>query len=41
LEDTFIIQDIDINVTLSKKRELERATTAWVEVIGKEVLNSQ
>ena len=41
LGDAFIIQDIETNMILSKKRELERASATWAGVIGRNELESQ
>ena len=40
LGDLFIIQDIDANMIVSKRRELKRAVAIWIGVIGKEGLES-
>jgi len=41
LGEAFIIRGIEANVMPSKKRELERASATWAEVIGRDELESQ
>jgi len=41
LEEAFIMQDIEANVMLSKRGELEKASATWVGVIERDELESQ